>query len=87
VLGISIIKVNDHFTLNDIALVDKLKYNMLSISQLVNTDLDVFFANLVLVYLILLPNLFVTFLALGRFLVLFLICTIFCEVFDLSFLI
>jgi hypothetical protein len=69
VLGISIIKVNDHFTLNDIALVDKLKYNMLSISQLVNTDLDVFFANLVLVYLILLPNLFVTFLALGRFLV------------------
>jgi hypothetical protein len=69
VLGISIIKVNDHFTLNDIALVDKLKYNMLSISQLVNTDLDVFFTNLVLVYLILLPNLFVTFLALGRFLV------------------
>jgi hypothetical protein len=32
VLGISVIKVNNHFTLNDVALVDKLRYNMLSIS-------------------------------------------------------
>jgi hypothetical protein len=32
VLGTDIIKVNDHFTLNDIALVDKLRYNMLSVS-------------------------------------------------------
>jgi hypothetical protein len=42
-LGTSIIKVNDHFTLNDVALVDKLKYNLLSVSQLVNADLDVLF--------------------------------------------
>jgi hypothetical protein len=43
VLGISIIKVNDHFTLNDVTLVDKLKYNLLSDSQLVNADLNVLF--------------------------------------------
>jgi hypothetical protein len=43
VLGTSIIKVNDNFTLNDVALVDKLRYNLLSVSQLVDADLDVFF--------------------------------------------
>jgi hypothetical protein len=43
VLGTSIIKVNDYFTLNDVALVDKLRYNLLSVSQLVDADLDVFF--------------------------------------------
>jgi hypothetical protein len=43
VLGTDVIKVNDHFTLNDVALVDKLKYNLLSISQLVDANLDVFF--------------------------------------------
>jgi hypothetical protein len=43
VLGTSVIKVNDHFTLNDVAPVDKLKYNLLSISQLVDADLDVLF--------------------------------------------
>jgi hypothetical protein len=43
VLGTSIIKVNDGFTLNDIALVDKLRYNLLSISQLVDADLSVLF--------------------------------------------
>jgi hypothetical protein len=43
VLGTSVIKVNDHFILNDLALVDKLKYNMLSVSQLVDADLDVLF--------------------------------------------
>jgi hypothetical protein len=32
VFVISIIKVNDFFTLNDVALVDKLRYNMLSVS-------------------------------------------------------
>jgi hypothetical protein len=32
VLGTGIIKVNDFFTLNDVALVDKLRYNLLSIS-------------------------------------------------------
>jgi hypothetical protein len=31
VLDISIIKVNDYFTLNDVALVDKLRYNSLSV--------------------------------------------------------
>jgi hypothetical protein len=41
VLGTSIIKVNDHFPLNNVALLDKLGYNLLSISQLV--DLDVIF--------------------------------------------
>jgi hypothetical protein len=32
VLGSGIIKVNDYFTLNDVALVDKLRYNLLSVS-------------------------------------------------------
>jgi hypothetical protein len=32
VLGTDIIKVNDCFTLNDVALVDRLRYNMLSVS-------------------------------------------------------
>jgi hypothetical protein len=43
VLGIGIIKVNDYFTLNDVALMDRLRYNLLSISQLANADLDVLF--------------------------------------------
>jgi hypothetical protein len=43
VLGTSVIKVNDFFTLNDVALVDKLRYNLLSIYQLVDADLEVFF--------------------------------------------
>jgi hypothetical protein len=43
VLGTGIIKVNDCFTLNDVALVDKLRYNLFSINQLVDADLDVLF--------------------------------------------
>jgi hypothetical protein len=43
VLGTDIIKVNEYFTLNDVALVDKLRYNMLSVSHLVDADLDVLF--------------------------------------------
>jgi hypothetical protein len=43
VLGTGIIKVNDHFTLNDVALMDKLRYNLLSVSQLVDADLVVLF--------------------------------------------
>jgi hypothetical protein len=35
--------LNDHFTLNDVALVDKLRYNLLSISQVVDAHLDVLF--------------------------------------------
>jgi hypothetical protein len=42
-LGTDVIKVNDHFTLNDVALMDKLRYNLFSISQLVGADLEVFF--------------------------------------------
>jgi hypothetical protein len=41
--GTSIIKVNDYFTLNDVTLVDKLRYNLLSVSQLVDADLDALF--------------------------------------------
>jgi hypothetical protein len=43
VLGTGVIKVNDHFTLNDVTLVDKLRYNLLSVSQLVDSDLSVLF--------------------------------------------
>jgi hypothetical protein len=42
-LGIGVIKVNDHFILNDVTLVDKLRYNLLSVSQLVDVDLSVLF--------------------------------------------
>jgi hypothetical protein len=40
-LGTGVIKVNDFFILNDVALVDKLRYNLLSISQLMDADLHV----------------------------------------------
>jgi hypothetical protein len=43
VLGTSVIKVNDFFTLNDVALVDRLRYNLFSVSQLVDADLHVLF--------------------------------------------
>jgi hypothetical protein len=43
VLGTDVIKVNDCFTFNDVTLVDRLRYNLLSISQLVDTDLSVLF--------------------------------------------
>jgi hypothetical protein len=43
VLGTSVIKVNDHFTLNDVTLVNKLVYNLLSVSQLVDANLEVLF--------------------------------------------
>jgi hypothetical protein len=42
-LGTDVIKVNDNFTLNDVALVDRLRYNLLSVSQLVDADLHVLF--------------------------------------------
>jgi hypothetical protein len=42
-LGIGVIKVNGCFTLNDVALVDRLRYNLLSISQLCDADLSVLF--------------------------------------------
>jgi hypothetical protein len=43
VLSTGITKVNDYFTLTDVTLVDKLKYNLLSVSQLVDADLDVLY--------------------------------------------
>jgi hypothetical protein len=42
-LGIDVIKVYDHFILNDLALVDKLRYNPLSVSELIDTELSVCF--------------------------------------------
>jgi hypothetical protein len=41
VLGTDVIKINDHFTLNDVALLHKLRYNLLFVSQLVDANLDV----------------------------------------------
>jgi hypothetical protein len=45
VLGTSVIKVNGSFTLNDVAFVDRLRYNLFSVSQLCDADLSVFFYN------------------------------------------
>jgi hypothetical protein len=44
VLDTNVIKLNDYFILNDVALVDKLRYNLLSVSQLVVANLDVLFS-------------------------------------------
>jgi hypothetical protein len=43
VLGTGVIKINVCFTLNDVALVDRLRYNPLSVSQLCDADLSVLF--------------------------------------------
>jgi hypothetical protein len=63
VLGTNVIKVNDCFTLNDVALVDRLRYNLLSVSQLCDGDLSVCFR----MFLILLASVFVASLALEMF--------------------
>jgi hypothetical protein len=42
-LGTDVIKVSDQFTLNDVALVDKLRYNLLFVSQLVDAYLGMLF--------------------------------------------
>jgi hypothetical protein len=42
-LGTDVTKVNDCFTLNDVAVADRLRYNMLSVSQLCDADLSVLF--------------------------------------------
>jgi hypothetical protein len=42
-LGTDVIKVNDCFTLNDVILVDRLRYNLLSVSQLCDADSNVLF--------------------------------------------
>jgi hypothetical protein len=67
VLGTSIIKVNDCFTLNDVALVDRLRYNLLSVSQLCDADLSVLFRKSNSMFLILLASVFVASLALEMF--------------------
>jgi hypothetical protein len=46
VLSTGVIKVNDCFNLNDVTLVDRLRYKLLSISQLVDADLSVPFCKL-----------------------------------------
>jgi hypothetical protein len=43
VLGTGVIKVNDCFTLNDVALLDRLRCNLLSVSQLCDADLSALF--------------------------------------------
>jgi hypothetical protein len=43
VLGTGVIKVNDCFILNDVTLVDRLSYNLLSVSQLCDANLSVIF--------------------------------------------
>jgi hypothetical protein len=43
VLGTGVIMVNNHFTLKDVAFVEKLRYNLMFVSQLVDADLDVLF--------------------------------------------
>jgi hypothetical protein len=43
VLRTGVIKVNDCFTLNDVALVYRLRYNLFSVSQLCDVDLSVIF--------------------------------------------
>jgi hypothetical protein len=43
VLGTGAIKVNNCFTLNDVTIVDRLRYNLLSVSQLCDADLNVLF--------------------------------------------
>jgi hypothetical protein len=56
VLGTGIIKVNDYFTLNNVALMDKLRYNLLSLSW--SMLIWMFsFSSLVRKFLILLANL------------------------------
>jgi hypothetical protein len=67
VLGTGIIMVNDHFTLNDVTHVDKLRYNLLPISQLIDANLDLLLHKSTLMFLILLAILFVAFLALEIF--------------------
>jgi hypothetical protein len=67
VLGTGVIKVIDCFTLNDVAPVDRLGYNLLSVSQLCDADLIVLFASLIRMFLILLASMFVASLALEIF--------------------
>jgi hypothetical protein len=66
VLGTIIIKVNDHFTLNDVALVDKLRYNLFLFLSLLMLIGSCFFTNLILMFLTLLASVFVASLVLAK---------------------
>jgi hypothetical protein len=66
-LGTDVIKVNNNFTLKDVTLLDKLRYNLLFVSQLFDADLDYLFHKSGLKCLILVVILFVVFFALERF--------------------
>jgi hypothetical protein len=67
VLCTGVIKVNVCFTLNDVALVDRLRYNLLSVFQFCDTDLSVLFSSLICMFMILLASVFVASLALKMF--------------------
>jgi hypothetical protein len=85
VLSTDAIKVNDYFTLNDVALVDRRRYNLLSISQLVDADLDVLFRKSTSQVLDSSGKPVCRISHLGKvFQANFFICSIFYEVFDLT---
>jgi hypothetical protein len=67
VLGTGVIKVNDYFTLNDVTLVDRLRYNLLSVSQLCDADSSVLFRKSDSHALYFLASMFVAYLALEMF--------------------
>jgi hypothetical protein len=67
VLETGVIKVNDYFTLSDVALMDRLRYNKLSVSQLCDADLSVFFTSLICMVFILPASVFVASLVLEMF--------------------
>jgi hypothetical protein len=86
VRGTGVIKVNDCFTLNDVARVDRFRYNLLSVSQLCDVDLSVFFTSLIRMFLILPASVFVASLALEMFSKLIFFCSIFFDVLDFTVL-
>jgi hypothetical protein len=61
-LGTGIIKLKDYFTLTDVTLLDKLRYNFLSVSQLVDANMDALFHK----FLTLLASMFVASLTLEK---------------------
>jgi hypothetical protein len=67
VLETGVIKVNNYFTLSDVALMDRLRYNKLSVSQLCDADLSVFFTSLICMFFILPASVFVASLVLEMF--------------------
>jgi hypothetical protein len=66
-LGTDVIKINDCFIINDVALMDKLRYNLFFVSQPCDADLSVFFTSLIRIFLIFLASVFVASLVLEIF--------------------